>query len=74
MDAVTATMPRSFSSGQGSGTGSFSRMDEVRIRGWFDEYSEAFAARGRGESNDLQRFWSTTQCLFSSQPMMRHKP
>ena len=56
MDAVTATMPRSFSSGQGSGTGSFSRMDEVRIRGWFDEYSEAFAARGRGESDDLQAF------------------
>lgn len=31
-------------------------MDEVGIRGWFDEYSEAFAARGRGESDDLHAF------------------
>jgi hypothetical protein len=31
-------------------------MDEVGIREWFDEYSEAFAARGRGESDDLQAF------------------
>jgi hypothetical protein len=31
-------------------------VDDVSIRGWFDEYSEAFAARGRGESDDLQAF------------------
>jgi hypothetical protein len=31
-------------------------MDEAGIREWFDEYSEAFAARGRGESDDLQAF------------------
>ena len=31
-------------------------VDDVSFRGWFDEYSEAFAARGRGESDDLQAF------------------
>ena len=31
-------------------------MDEDSIRAWFDEYSEAFAALGRGESEDLQAF------------------
>lgn len=31
-------------------------MDEVSIRAWFDEYSEAFAARGRGEAGDLHAF------------------
>jgi hypothetical protein len=39
-----------------TGTGTFSLMDEAGIREWFDEYSEAFAARGRGESDDLQAF------------------
>jgi hypothetical protein len=28
-------------------------MDEVGIRRWFQEYLNAFAARGRGESDDL---------------------
>jgi len=31
-------------------------MDEVCIREWFDEYSKSFAARGRGESDDLHAF------------------
>ena len=31
-------------------------VDDVGVRGWFDEYSEAFASRGRGESDDLQGF------------------
>jgi hypothetical protein len=29
-------------------------MDEVGIRAWFDQYLEALAARGRGESDDLR--------------------
>jgi hypothetical protein len=52
--AVAASMLRVVHTG--GGTGSFSLMDEVTIRGWFDEYSKAFAERGRGESDDLHAF------------------
>jgi hypothetical protein len=30
------------------------RVDVAGMRGWFDEYLAAFAARGRGESDDLR--------------------
>ena len=36
-----------------SQTASVSPMDEVSIKAWFDQYLTAFAARGRGESDDL---------------------
>jgi hypothetical protein len=29
-------------------------MDEIQIRAWFDRYLSTFAARGRGDDEDLQ--------------------
>jgi hypothetical protein len=36
-----------------AGTGSLSRVDEIGVRVWFDDYREAFGRYGRAESDDI---------------------